>query len=171
MPALTNEPTRCSTRATKPFDKYQFDKEAGRQVNEHFTFVAQLQKPATYHEAMTGPQRREWKRAKDEELEALWKKCTFIIVLKPKDRKLITAKWIFRIKYTSAAAIERFKARLVARGFSQEPGIDYDKVFAPILRFESLRMLMAIIAILGLEACQMDVYNAYLEGELKEKIY
>ena len=169
--APISKPTCRSTRATKPFDRYQFDKKVGRYSNEHFCLSVRLQEPTSYHEAMTGPQHREWKGAKDEELEALWRKHTFIIVVKPKDRKLITSKWVWKIKYSSTATIKRFKARLVARGYSQEYRNDYEETFAPTLRFESFRMLMAITAILGLEVCQMDVYNAYLEGELKEEIY
>ena len=155
-------------RTKRPYDPKAFDKSKAPIA---IVYVAQLPEPATYQEAMTGPNRREWRGAVGEELEALWRKRTFTIVQKPKNRELISPKWVFKIKYTSAAVIERFKARLCARGFSQKYGIDYEETFAPTLRFESLRMLMAMTALLDLEAHQMDISNAYLEGELDVKIY
>lgn len=67
--------------------------------------------------------------------------------------------------------IKKYKARLCARGFSQQYGVDYEETFAPTLRFESLRMLLAMSAVHDLEVEQMDVNNAYLVGDLLEKIY
>lgn len=155
-------------RTKKPYDPKAFDKSKAPIA---IVYVAQLPEPTTYQEAMTGPNRREWRGAVSEELEALWRNCTFIIVPKPKNRELVSSKWVFKIKYTSTAVIERFKARLCARGFSQKYGIDYEETFAPTLRFESLRMLIAITAQLDLEVHQMNVSNAYLEGELDVEIY
>ena len=165
---LVSAASSRSRRTKKPYDSKAFDKSKAPMA---IVYIARLPEPATYKEAMTGPNRREWRGATEEELEALRWKRTFIIVPRPKNRELITSKWVFKIKYTSAAVIERFKARLCARGFSQKYGIDYEETFAPTLRFESLRMLMAITALLNLEAHQMDVSNAYLEGELEEEIY
>lgn len=76
-------------RTRKPYDPKAFDKSKAPMA---IVYVAQLSETATYHEAMTGPNRREWRGATDEELEALWRKGTFIIVLKPKGRQLISSK-------------------------------------------------------------------------------
>ena len=75
------------------------------------------------------------------------------------------------MKYTPSGLIDRYKARLVARGFTQQHGIDYDETFAPTLRFDSLRMLLAMAACDDWHIHQMDVVSAYLAGELEEEIY
>lgn len=67
--------------------------------------------------------------------------------------------------------IDRYKARLVARGYTQVPSLDYEKTFSPTLRHESLRMFLLLAAYFGTEVEQMDVPNAYLKGELQEEIY
>lgn len=89
----------------------------------------------------------------------------------PKSSNVITSKWVFRVKYTSSNLIDRYKARLVARGFTQKYGIDYSETFAPTLKFESLQMLLAFSIYYGLTIHQMDVPNAYLKGDLQEEIF
>lgn len=74
--------------------------------------------------------------------------------------ELIILKWVFRIKYLPVIIIKRFKARLLARDFNQPYGIDYKEIFAPMLMLESLKIMMAIIAMLGLETYQIDICNA-----------
>ena len=78
---------------------------------------------------------------------------------------------MFKIKYTQTDHIDRYKARLVVRGFSQMQKIDYEKTFSPTLRLKSLRMLFAFSAHFGWEIEQIDVPDAYFKGELKEIIY
>ena len=89
----------------------------------------------------------------------------------PRGRQPITSKWVFKVKYTPSGLLERYKARLVARGFSQQYGIDYEETFAPTLHFNSLCMLLAIAAYKDWHIHQMDVVSAYLAGELEEEIY
>lgn len=84
---------------------------------------------------------------------------------------LVTSKWVFTVKYKLDGSIDRFKARLVARGFSQQYGIDFHETFAPTMRADALRILLAIIALEDLEAHQVDVNNAFTEAKLKETIY
>ena len=89
----------------------------------------------------------------------------------PKGVNIVSNKWVFKIKRQPSGQIEKYKARLVARGFSQQRGIDYYETFAPVVRMESLRILLAIAAHEDLEVHQMDVVTAYLAGELEEEIY
>ena len=89
----------------------------------------------------------------------------------PKGVNIVSSKWVFKLKCLPDGRIDRYKARLVARGFSQQHGIDYYETFAPVVRLESLRILLAIAAREDLEVHQMDVVTAYLAGELEEEIY
>jgi hypothetical protein len=89
----------------------------------------------------------------------------------PKGVNIVSCKWVFKIKRATDSQIQRYKARLVARGFSQKYGIDYQETFAPVVRIESLRILLAIAAYKDLEIHQMDVITAYLAGDLQEEIY
>ena len=93
------------------------------------------------------------------------------MVTAPKGANIVSCKWVFKIKRSPDGQIERYKARLVARGFSQQHGVDYDETFAPVVRMETLRILLAIAAAEDLEIHQMDVVTAYLAGELEEEIY
>ena len=75
------------------------------------------------------------------------------------------------MKYNLDGSINRFKARLVARGFSQKFGVDYEETFAPTVRHDTLRIFMAIVAAKDLECHQVDVNNAFTELDLVEDIY
>ena len=88
----------------------------------------------------------------------------------PEDRKAIGCKWIFRVKYVYRGEVKKFKGRLVAQGFSQKYGIDYDQVFSPVARFSSIRTLLAFTVEHNMLVHQMDVVTAILNGDLKEDI-
>lgn len=89
----------------------------------------------------------------------------------PKGRKAITNKWLFRRKFNPDGSVSRYKARLVVRGFSQVPGLDYDETFAPVIKFPTIRMVMALVAFYNLEFEQMDVTIAFLNGVIDEEIF
>ena len=107
-----------------------------------------------------------WKAAMREELEALRKRGTFEFVDRPKDRRVIKNRWVFDEKPDG-----RLKARLVAKGFTQIEGVDFDQVFSPVVRFESLRLILALCALKDMHILGVDVRNAYLYAELDEEIY
>ena len=127
--------------------------------------------PATIKEAMTSMNWKEWRIAMDEEIEALISNNTWEIVKLPKDRTQISCKWIFKKKRNQNGQVVKFKARLVARGFSQQKGIDFNETFAPVLKFNSLRTLLSLAALYDFEVEQMDVATAFLNGDLQEEIY
>lgn len=77
----------------------------------------------------------------------------------------------FQVKHTSDGKVERFKGRLVAKGYSQKHGIDYDETFSPVVRFPSIRALLAYAVQNEMMIHQMDVVTAFLNGELEEEIY
>ena len=102
----------------------------------------------------------------EKEIEAHKDNSTYELVTLPEGRKPITCKWVFTIKDGGL-----HKARLVARGFSQLKGIDYNETFAPVVRYESIRIMLAVAALKGLQVHQMDVKTAFLNGELEEELY
>ena len=128
-----------------------------------FSALASLQEPQNFHEASSNPL---WQQAMKEELDALHKTGTLDLVILPSGKSAIGCKWIYKIKTRSDGIVDRYKARLVAMGFTQEYGIDYEETFAPVARLSSVRTLIAVSAARKWPLFQMDVKNAFLNGEL-----
>ena len=128
--------------------------------------AAEYRDPLTYREAMGSDLADEWQSACQYEIDALAKNGTWTLVDLPTGRKAVKSKWVFKRKSDG-----RFRARLVAKGFTQVQGIDYDETFSPVARFESLRLLLALAALEDWEIHQMDVKSAFLNGLLDEEIY
>ena len=93
------------------------------------------------------------------------------LVSLPEGAKLIGCKWIFKTKRDSKGNVERYKARLIAKGFTQKEGIDYKETFSPVTSKDSFRIIMALLAHFDLELHQMDVKMAFLNGNIDETIY
>ncbi|CAA7059282.1 unnamed protein product [Microthlaspi erraticum] len=105
-------------------------------------------------------------------MESLWKNNTWIIVDRPKDKKVISNRWLYRLKPgIPGVELKRHKARLVARGFTQQEGIDYDEVFAPVVKHISIRILMSLVVQEDMELEQMDVKTSFLHGDLDQELY
>ncbi|GKV09272.1 hypothetical protein SLEP1_g20797 [Rubroshorea leprosula] len=97
--------------------------------------------------------------------------CTWDLVDLPMDKALVGCKWVYKIKTHSNGSVEHYKACLVAKGFTQEYGIDYEETFAPIACLTIVRSLLAIVVVRKWKLFQMDVKNAFLNGDLEEKVY
>ena len=107
-----------------------------------------------------------WICAMEEEMQSLMKNQTWELVQLPQGNHVIGIKWIYKVKDDG-----RYKARLVAMGFAQRKGKEYDEIFAPVVRHTSIRILLAIFAIHDLELKQLNVTTAFLHGDLDEDIY
>uniref|UniRef100_A0A8R7UCU5 Reverse transcriptase Ty1/copia-type domain-containing protein n=1 Tax=Triticum urartu TaxID=4572 RepID=A0A8R7UCU5_TRIUA len=106
-----------------------------------------------------------------EELNALEKNRTWELVHLPEGKKAVSCKWIYTVKQNPEGKIERYKARLVARGYSQTYGIDYDETFAPVAKMSTVRILISCATNFGWPLHQLDVKNAFLHGDLHEEVY
>jgi hypothetical protein len=89
----------------------------------------------------------------------------------PTDHNIIGTKWIFKNKSDEHGIVVKNKARLVAEGYTQIEGIDFDETFAPVARLESIKILLSIACHLGFKLYQMDVKSAFLNGILQEEVY
>jgi transposase InsO family protein len=138
-------------------------------VSEHANLASS--EPQTYEQAVNSPEREHWLEAIKSEHKSLVDNQTWELVEKPKDRKLVSCKWVFKVKHNADGSVERYKARLVARGFTQTEGVDYHETYAPVVKMTSIRVLLSIVAIHDLELHQMDVKTAFLNGVLEEEIY
>lgn len=107
----------------------------------------------------------------EKELETLRRNETWSLVPRPKNKKVLSHKWVFKTKWNSKGGIEKYKARLVARGHTQEAGIDYEEIFAPVARYEIIRTLLAAAVEEEMHVHQMDVVSAYVQGNLHDNIY
>lgn len=151
--------TRAATKANVRFNPFGFN------------FYAFITEPVSPKSALSSPEAADWKKAMDEEIQAHTENNTWQLAELPSDRKAIKAKWVFKLKKDENGKIIRYKARLVAKGYSQIYGIDYDETYSPVVRYTSLRMLMAVAARDDLKIYQMDAITAFLQGDLDVKLY
>ena len=105
-----------------------------------------------------------------EELDALSKNHTWDLVTLPPRKFVVDCKWIYKIKTRSNGSIERYKAHLVAKSFTQEYGIDYEENFDPIAHISYVRALLAVATANKCDFFQMDIKNAFLNGDLSEEV-
>jgi len=137
----------------------------------HVAFRATIEEPETIQEALSSEYSVQWKAAADSEYQSLIENKTWNLVKLPDNRSVIGCKWIFKVKYGNHGQVERFKGRLVAKGYSQKYGIDFDETFSPVVRFDSIRALLAFAVQKKMLIHQMDVVAAFLHGDLEEVIY
>ena len=110
----------------------------------------------------------DWKSTVMEEMNDLRKNGTWKVVDLPIDQKIVGCKWVFIVKRKANGSVERFKARLVAKGFTHTYGVDYQETFAPITKRNSIRVLLSLAANYNWPLHQLDIKNAFLNGDLEE---
>ncbi|KAE8253050.1 hypothetical protein A4X03_0g6001 [Tilletia caries] len=141
------------------------------QGHEARTLDGQLLEPTTFAQALSREDRDEWKASMDDEYRSLIEMGTWELCHPPPGRKLIGCRWVYKVKTDPEGRAIRKKSRLVAQGFTQVEGIDYDETFAPVARLSALRMMVTLAIQLNLRLHGMDVKTAYLNGELDVDIY
>jgi hypothetical protein len=106
-----------------------------------------------------------------EEYQSIIKNDVWEIVPRPKSKDVVSSKWIFKIKHVTDGSIERYKARFIARGFSQKECIDYEETFAPVSRYTSIRTIISLAAKMKWKLHQMDVKTTFLNDVIEEEVY
>ncbi|KAK9169204.1 hypothetical protein Syun_001344 [Stephania yunnanensis] len=169
-PSSKNRPRFSPVHALRPTSPVCTVSEPPPYLQDYhcFSVISSLHEPSSYREASSDPL---WQQAMTKELSALEKTHTWDLVELPSDKTPIGCKWIYKIKTGSDGSIERYKARLVAKGYTQEYGIDYEETFAPVARLTLVRSLLAVASVRHWPLFQMDVKNAFLNGDLAEEVY
>ncbi|XP_070677864.1 uncharacterized protein [Malus domestica] len=130
--------------------------------------ITNIEEPKNYKTASV---KVEWQRAMQDEFDALKAQGTWCLVPPPVDKSIVGNKWVYKIKKNLDGSISRYKARLVAQGYSQEQGLDYSETFSPVVRHTTVRMILALAVQFGWSLRQLDIKNAFLHGELEEEVY
>ncbi|RWS07775.1 retrovirus-related pol polyprotein from transposon tnt 1-94-like protein, partial [Leptotrombidium deliense] len=127
--------------------------------------------PSSYEDAVESADSKEWLKAMNEEMDSLRKNKTWKLVEQPKGVNVINNRWVFKVKENTDGSVQRYKARLVAKGYTQKRGVDYNETFAPVVKMNSVRAILAIAANEDFEIVQFDVKTAFLYGELNEDLF
>ncbi|GKC69685.1 putative ribonuclease H-like domain-containing protein [Tanacetum coccineum] len=137
-------------------------------LNPRYIGFLSQEEPKRISQALRDPA---WVEAMQEELLQFKLQKVWILVDLPKGHRAIGTKWVYRNKKDERGIVIRNKARLVAQGHTQEEGIDYDEVFAPVARIEAIRIFLAYASYMGFMVYQMDVKSAFLYGQIEEEVY
>jgi hypothetical protein len=162
--------SRLRNRANEPSQSEDLQGESGQEEHAMAAAISYHEgmEPQSIKEVYDRPDRLQWEEAMKEEIEKLMRRATWKIVPKPEGVNIVGSKWVFRLKKDANGNITSHRARLVAQGFTQVHGIDFDDTFAPIARMVSIRTVLALAARHNWEIHQVDVKSAYLYGELNE---
>jgi hypothetical protein len=136
----------------------------------YIAMVSSIQEsePSTFEEASS---RQVWRDAMMEEYNSIMTNDVWEIVPRPEGKSVVTSRWLYKLKHAIDASIEKYKARFVARRFSQVEEVDYDETFAPVARYTSIRAVISIATEMGWKIHQMDVKTAFLNGLIQEEVY
>lgn len=140
-------------------------------IMEAESYVNDNDNPETYREAVEGRDSTNWKKAMDNEMSSLKENLTWELTALPAGARAIPCKWVYRLKTNPDGSIDKYKARLVVKGFSQRQGIDYSETYSPVAKLGTIRAILSIAAEERMHLTQFDVSTAFLYGDLEETIY
>jgi hypothetical protein len=133
--------------------------------------MIKIAEPSSYNEALQSEHADLWKAAADDEMASILTNDTWEVVEPPPGANIIGSRWVFKVKYDTSGNVSRFKARLVAQGYKQVEGLDYNEVFAPVSKYTTIRTMMALVAAEDMEMELLDIKTAFLNGTLQEEVY
>ncbi|KAJ4767139.1 hypothetical protein LUZ62_077514 [Rhynchospora pubera] len=158
-------PTHAHTMITRSKDNSRKPK----YFPEFIAFHAAMEtEPTSFTKANVDPA---WQQAMAAEIDALARNKTWSLVPPPVEQKIVGCKWVFKIKRKQDGSVERYKARLVAKGFHQQPGVDFMETYSPVVRPSTIRLALTVAVASNWTIRQLDVHNAFLHGDLVEKVY
>ena len=158
----TPAPVRRSSRTPKPTQRYS--------PSLFYLLLTDGGEPECYEEALQVETRARWEQAMEDEMKSLSSNQTWDLVQLPKGKKALHNKWVYKLKEEHNGS-KRYKARLVAKGFQQKAGIDYSELFSPVVKLNTIRSVLSIVAVENLHLEQLDVKTVFLHGDLEEDIY
>ncbi|RVX11046.1 Retrovirus-related Pol polyprotein from transposon TNT 1-94 [Vitis vinifera] len=159
------QPRSCTLHHISKFVSYNA---LSTKCHAFTTHLDRIQIPKNIQEVLEIP---EWREAVMEEIRALEKNRTWEVMTLPRGKKPVGYKWVFTVKYKADDTVERYKTRLVAKGFTQTYDIDYTETFAPVAKLNTIRVLLSLAANLDGPLHQFDIKNAFLNGELEEEVF
>jgi hypothetical protein len=127
--------------------------------------------PQSYTEAMRSPAKDKWQEAMDNETNYFWENGIWRLVPIDPSWNLLDSKWVYKLKHNEDGSIERYRSRIVAKGFLQHEGIDYGEVFSPVVRYSTLRLILALCAHYGMYKRHLDCPKAFTQAELDTPVY
>lgn len=160
---ISDGTVRRSARTPKP-----------RNISEYYLYTVEAggyEDPFTIEEALKDVDAKQWRQAMGSEYQSLMQNNTWTLVKLPPGVKPIKCKWVFKKKKDEHGNVIKHKARLVIKGCSQKPGIDFQETYSPVVRYTSIRYLLSIAAQFNLDIEQMDAVTAFLQGDLDEEIF
>lgn len=166
MPIALRKGVRNCTQ--HPIGNYVSFEKLSQDYRAFVTTLDSIKIPQNFYEAIQQP---EWKTAVEEEIKVLEKNSTWEYSQLPEGKRPVGCKWIFSVKYNPDGSVNRYKARLVAQRFTQSYGVSYEETFAPVAKLNSVRVLLSIAANLDWALHQLDIKNAFLNGELEEVVF
>jgi len=167
LKTLDNNGIRRSTQVKYPVQRLTYDSF----VAHHYAYmvrVIQEVEPTCFEQAVGNPK---WDNAMDEEMAALDANATWELVVLPKDMEAIRCKWVYKVKHNAYGSMTKYKTRLVAKGYAQTYGIDYEETYSPIAKMTTVKVIITMASVKGWSLYQMDVKNAFLHGDLRKEVY
>ena len=125
-------------------------------------------KPSSFKEAA---QHDVWQEAMVEEYDLIMKNQLWEVVPRPKGKKVVGSRWIYKVKHAADGSVQKYKVCFVSKGFSQKEGINDEETFAPVARYSSIRTIISLATEMGWRVHQMDVKTAFLNGVIEEEVY
>jgi hypothetical protein len=154
------EPPRSTFRESRPPRKFP----------QYMALMTNIidSEPSNFEEAAN---QQVWRDAMVEEHNSIMRNDVWEIVPRPEGKSVVTSRWLYKVKHATDGSVEKYKARFVARGFSQREGVDYEETFAPVARYSSIRAVISIASEMGWSIHQMDVKTAFLNDIIEEEVY
>lgn len=174
FPETEDSASEEQTRRERREPGWMHDYESGEGLSEeelpeqNLALYISHDDPVSFDEAV---KEEKWQEAMKLEIQAIERNRTWELVSLPNQAKKIGVKWVYKTKLNEEGKVDKCKARLVAKGYSQTAGVDYNEVYAPVARWDTIRILLAVAAQRGWCVYQLDVKSAFLYGELKEEVY